>query len=85
MVEKIPMPVTNEKKQPSEKLRLLSARRSTTGLAKLRLRQMNATPATAATQPVRRMVPSPNQSQRGPSSSVYSRQPRNTAISTMPR
>src|SRR5207342_438330 len=31
------------------------------------------------------IVPSPNQSQRGPSSSVYSRQPRNSASRIMPR
>ncbi len=37
-------------------------------------------PQMPATQAVARMVSSPNQSQRGPSSSVYSRQPRNKAI-----
>ena len=42
------------------------------------------TPAMAEIQAVVRMVSSPNQSHLGPSSSVYSRQPRNTAISAIP-
>ena len=58
---------------------------STTGLAALRLRQMKAIPAIPEIQAVARIVSSPNQSQRGPSSRVYSRQPRNTASSAMPR
>ncbi|MNR19881.1 hypothetical protein D3C85_1366960 [compost metagenome] len=81
----MPMPVTKEKKQPSAKLRSLSARRSTTGLAWVSERQMKAAPARPEIQAVARMTLSPNQSQRGPSSSVYSRQPRNTAINPMPR
>ena len=38
MVEKMPMPVMNERMQPRVKFRFPSARRSTTGLAKVRLR-----------------------------------------------
>ena len=80
----MPMPMTKEKKQPSEKLRLFSARRSTTGRSKVRLRQTKAMPLMPAIQAVVRIVSSPNQSQRGPSSSVYSRQPRKIAIRIMP-
>jgi hypothetical protein len=41
----MPIPATKEKKQPSAKFRDLSAHRSTTGRAKVRLRQTKATPA----------------------------------------
>src|SRR5262249_39619447 len=41
----MPTPVTKENQQPSEKLRIASARRSTTGRLKLRLRMMKPTPA----------------------------------------
>ena len=76
--------MTNEKKQPSEKLRLFRARRSTTGWGWVRLRQTKTTPAVPDIQAVARIVPSSNQSHRGPSSNVYSRQPRKIAISAMP-
>ena len=46
---------------------------------------MKASPAMAEIQAVARIVSSPNQSHRGPSSMVYSRQPRKIAIRTMPR
>ena len=45
---------------------------------------MNATPDRPAIHAVVRIVPSCIQFQRGPSSSVYSRQPRNAAIRAMP-
>src|SRR5712671_5236657 len=56
IVAKIPMPVTNEKKQPSEKLRLVRARKSTTGWAWVRLRQIKAMPAIPEIQAVARMA-----------------------------
>ncbi|MNP77200.1 hypothetical protein D3C76_1745720 [compost metagenome] len=83
MVANRPMPVTNEKKQPRAKLRSLRARRSTIGLATCRVRPMNARPARPLIHAVVRMVRSLNQFQRGPSSRVYSRQPRNSARNTM--
>lgn len=84
MVDNSSMPVTNEKKRPSEKLRLPSARRSTTGWAQVRLRQMKRMPERPDTHAQSRMLPSPNQSQRAPSSSTYSRHPRNRAMKAMP-
>ncbi|MNJ68890.1 hypothetical protein D3C77_651830 [compost metagenome] len=81
----MPMPVTKENRQPRAKLRSPRARRSTIGSVISRQRQMNNTPLIAAIQAVATMVLSLNQFQRGPSSRVYCRQPRNTAISSMPR
>ena len=78
------MPVTKERKQPTAKLRLVSARRSTTGRGKVRLRMMNRAPVIAAIQAQLRILASSNQFQREPSSSTYSSVPRPTAIRTMP-
>ena len=78
------MPVTKDRKQPTAKLRFFSARRSTTGRAKVRLRSTNRTPEMPAIQAQFRIVASSNQFQRDPSSSTYSSVPRATAISTMP-
>ncbi|MNH10254.1 hypothetical protein D3C79_697280 [compost metagenome] len=85
MVAKMPIPVTKENRQPRAKLRSPRARRSTMGSAMPRQRQMNSTPLMPAIQAVMTMVLSLNQLQRGPSSRVYCRQPRNSAISNMPR
>src|SRR3954467_6667642 len=84
MVAKMPTPVMNEKKQPSAKLRSFSAERSTTGLAHVSERQTNRTAEMPEIQALVASSGSDSQSSRGPSSSVYSRQPRNSDISTMP-
>ncbi len=81
---KMPMPVINENRQPRAKFLSRSARRSTIGSLISRQRQINSPPLMAAIQAVVEMVLSLNQFQRGPSSRVYSRQPRNTAINAMP-
>jgi hypothetical protein len=80
----MPIPVTNERKQPTAKLRFVSARRSTTGRAKVKLRITNNTPAIAAIRAQLRIVASSNQFQREPSSNTYSSVLRATAISTIP-
>src|SRR6516165_4546095 len=80
----MPMPVTKDRKQPIAKLRLPSARRSTTGRAKVKLRITKRMPAIDATQAEVLMVASSNQFQRDPSSSTYSRVPRAIAIRAMP-
>ena len=84
MVEKMPMPVMNERMQPRVKFRFPSARRSTTGRGKVRLRTTNRKPATTAIIAQSRMVASSNQFQREPSSSTYSRVPSVIAKRMMP-
>ncbi len=69
---------------PKPKFRILSAVKSTIGCGCFKLRQMNAIPANPAIQAVAQMVVSLNRSQRSPSSSVYSRQPSDTAMRIVP-
>ena len=78
------MPVTKDRKQPTAKLRFFSARRSTTGRAKVRLRTTNRTPVMLRSTHNSGSSASSNQFQREPSSSTYSSVPRPTAISAMP-
>ena len=60
-MEKMPIPVTKDKTHPTEKFRFLSARRSTTGRAKVRLRVTNRMPLMAAIQAQVLIVLSSNQ------------------------
>src|SRR5882757_7859094 len=78
------MPSTNENRLPSAKLRSVNADRSTIGALAVNARQKNSAADKAEIQAHSRMLSSPNQSLRGPSSSTYSSAPRKPAIDRRP-
>ena len=78
------MPSTKENSEPSAKLRLAKALRSTIGSRAMNMRTKNASAERPEIQAAASTVSSPNQSLRGPSSSTYSSAPRKPAMKTRP-
>src|ERR1044072_8116425 len=78
------MPSTNENSDPSAKLRLANALRSTIGSCAMSTRAKKAIAERPEIQAQIKTVSSPNQSLRGPSSSTYSSAPRKPAIDSSP-
>src|SRR6185437_6198561 len=79
-----PMPSAKLNSEPKEKLMSAKARNCTSGSRRVSMRQKNSTPEIAEITPHQAIVRSENQSHRSPSSSTYSKVPRNSAISIRP-